>query len=266
LSFIVLLASLLAGCTDSGSSEPPATTLDLFEQPVADSPDPAERAGASADILECDHGISQGGWSMDFGGPAGAPNPEDALRQFVEDGLFGLPGRGYLAAGQDDGRRLYTYSVEGDVKVAVIVADAASVGLDAEGWSVETFATCDPAEYDPSVDETLSSDIWLDAEGNRVPTSILTSFRGPEHCGWESVTYLSFAERHYLADPEDALRGTGMEVPYLADAELPADAVDTGYHLEGRHLWLSLDESVAYIVDEDGVEAWPSPTRFVGCA
>ena len=153
-----------------------------------------------------------------------------------------------------------------EAKVAVIVADAGEVGLESGGWAVETFASCDPAEYDPSADEQLFHDIWLDADGNRVLTSTLVSFRGPEHCGWQSVTFLTYRDRQYLGDPQGALEGSGVEVPFEADAELPADATDTGYHRDGRHLWLSADESVAYVVDGDGVEAWPSPDHIVGCA
>lgn len=33
-----------------------------------------------------------------------------------------------------------------------------------DGWTVETFATCDPAEFDPAVDDQLNVEIWLDPE------------------------------------------------------------------------------------------------------
>lgn len=63
----------------------------------------------------------------------------------------------------------------GEPKVAVIVADSANVPLGAEdGWVIETFASRDPAEFDPSTDDQLPVDIWLDADDNRVPTSTIT--------------------------------------------------------------------------------------------
>jgi hypothetical protein len=241
--------------------------VDLFEQPVADAPDPADRAGAAAEFIDCRYGISQGGWSPDFGPPGSASDPDGALLEFVDGGLFALPAEGYVAEGRDEDRRLYTYSVDGEAKVAVIVADGANVPVGVEdGWVVETFASCDPAEYDPAADDQIPMDIWLDADGNRVPTSIVTSSQGPEHCDWESVTFLWFEDRQFMGDPEGALSDVEFVVPFDADADLPSDASDTGYHHDGRHLWLSADGTVAYIVDGDRVEAWPSSTELVGCA
>ena len=251
---------------DSGTDDS-IPVVDLSEQPVADAPDAADRAGAAADFIECRYGISQGGWSMDFGWSGGASDSDGALLQFVDGGLFALPADGYVAEGRDENRRLYTYSVGAETKVAVIVADSANVPLEADGgWAVETFASCDPAEYDPSADDQIPMDIWLDADGNRVPTSIVTSSQGPEHCDWESVTFLWYEGRQYLGDPEGALADVGFVVPFDADTELPSDATETGYHHDGRHLWLSADGTVAFIVDSDSVEAWPAPADQVGCA
>ena len=244
---------------ETGSGETAVPQVDLDEQPIADAPDPADRAGASSEYVDCTHGISNGGWSADYG-PAGggASDPEGALQRFLDDGLFSLPRDGYAASGRDAGRLLYTYSVDGVPKVAVIVVDS-TAGLDAsDHWIVETFATCDPAEYDPSVDDQLSMEVWLDADGARVPTSIITSFQGAEHCGWESVTYLIHEDQQFISDP----RGV-IDVPYVTpyddDTELPVDAVDTGYRHDDREFWISADGQVAYLVGSDRVEAWPKP-------
>jgi len=277
---LLLIGGLVAACggsdpgdamggaeVDPGNVDPSVPDVDLYEQPVADAPDPADRAGAAADYIECMYGISQGGWSMDFGPPGSASDPEEALLLFVSGGLFSLPAQDYVAEGRDQDRMLYTYSVAGVAKVAVIVADSAEVELDAEdGWVVETFASCDPAEYDQSTDDQLPVDVWLDAQGNRAPTSIITSFRGPEHCDWESVTFLVFEDRQYFSDPRGVLADFGFVVPYDDDAELPGDATNTGYHLDGRQLWVSSEEAVAYLVDDNRVEAWPTTTDPVGCA
>ena len=242
--------------------------VDLDEQPVPDAPDPADRAGAAANYVDCVHDISNGGWSVDFGPGGSASAPEEALERFLDGGLFGLPPDGYVASGRDEGRLLYTYSVDDVPKVAVIVADSNMVDLDAsDRWTVETFATCDPAEYDPTVDDQLPTEVWLDADGNRVPTSIITSFPGADQCGWESVTYLIYEDEQFISDP----RGV-MDVPYVVpyddDTELLADAIDTGYRLEDRELWMSADEQVAYLAGSDRVEAWPRPdtTEPVWCA
>jgi len=276
---LLVLAGLVAGCggSDLGEATDPeavASTdetavpdVDLYRQPVADAPDPADRAGAAADYVECTYGISQGGWSMDFGPPGSASDPEEALLRFLDDELFAIPAQGFTAEGRDEDRMLYTYSVAGVSKVAVIVADSAEVELEAEdGWVVETFASCDPAEYDPSTDDQLPVDVWLDADGIRVPTSIITSWQGPEHCGWESATFLTFEDRQYISDPRGVLGDVGFVVPFDDDAELPSDATDTGYHSDSRQLWVSADASIAYIVDDNRVEAWPTTAALVGCA
>ena len=263
---LLLSGCLLAACggTDPGDAAIPF--VDLFEQPVADAPDPAERAGAAADYIECTYGISNGGWSRDFGPSGTASNPDGTLERFLDAGWFGLPGEGYAAQGRDTDRLPYTYSVDESPKVAIIVADTSASGLDsADGWTVETYATCDPAEYGPSIDDQLSVDVWLDAEDNRVLTSIVTSFQGGDHCGWESVTFLVLGDRQYIGDP----RGVLADVVWFDDhATLPADATDTGYRNEGRHLWMSADGEVAYLIDSNRVEAWPAPTSAhpVACA
>ncbi|MGA7272326.1 MAG: hypothetical protein WB239_14740 [Acidimicrobiia bacterium] len=250
------------GLVDSGGG--PVVEVDLFEQPVADAPDPADRAGAADEFVECVHGLWQGGWSMDFGPPGSAPNPEEAVLLFLKS--WSLPTSNYTLAGRDENRVLYTHLVEGIPKIAVIVADSTQVELDADaGWVVETFAACDPAEYDPSTDDEIPMDIWLDADNQRVPTSIITSRQGPEHCNWESVTFLTFDDRQYIRDPRGVLARVGFTA-YDENAELPETATNTGYHREGRQLWMSADRTTAYVVDNDRVEAWGTTDEPIGCA
>lgn len=234
--------------------------VDLYEIAIADAPDPADRAGAASGYVDCTYGISNGGWSLDFGPPPVASDPEGALVAFLSQGWFGLPNEGYTLEGTDIDRALFTYSADGRPKVAVIVASSEAVGLDepSDGWIVETFATCDPAEFSPSADDEISLGVWHDAEGKRIPTSIITTLRGAEHCGWQSVTYLTYRDRTYVSDPYGV-----MDVPFVGvfddDTDLPTDAVDAGYHLDGRELWLSIDGSIAYLVIGDRVESWPAP-------
>jgi hypothetical protein len=273
----LLMAAVVVACGDSNPigggfvesiADDSIPVVDLSKAPVADAPDPADRSGAAAGFLECRFGISQGGWSMDFGWSGGEPDSDGALLDFVDGGLFALPAGRYEPAGRDEGRRLYTYSVGGEAKVAVIVADGAAVPLEGDdhGWGVETFATCDPAEYDPAVDDQLPMDIWLDADGHRVPTSIVSSSQGAEHCDWQSATILWHQDRQYIGDPEGVLSDFGFVAPYEPETDIPSDATDTGYHRDGRHLWLSADGNVAYIVEGDLVQAWPTPTELIGCA
>ena len=93
----------------------------------------------------------------------------------------------------------------------------------------------------------------------------MTSFQGSDHCGWESVTFLSVDGSSYVADPNGVLGDVDFAVPFDGDTELPADAIDTGYHRGSRQLWLSSDRAVAFVVDGDRVQAWPSPPDVFGC-
>lgn len=263
LVFLVLVASACGGTDLQASFDsiaPDLPSLDLFEQPIADARDPADRAGAASDYVQCASGLSNGGWSPDFGPPQTTGDADSGLAAFLGEGLFSLPTDGYAAAGVDTNRILYTYSAADTPKVAVIVVDSAGdddLGLGI-GWVVETFATCDPSEYDPSADDDITIKVWLDADGNRAPTSTISSQQGAEHCGWETVTYLNFMERYYISDPRAALSAP-LVIPFSDDAALPADAVDTGFRRDGAELWISNDATVAYLVKDDRVEAWPTP-------
>ncbi len=258
---LLLFASACGGGPVAGpANEAAIPEVDLYEQPIADAPDPADRAGASSNFVECSYGIWNGGWALDYGPSESGSNPEKALARFLEMGLFGLPGTGYVLAGKDTDRMLYTYSVDGSSKVAIIAARSEAVGFDEPtgGWVVETFATCDPAEFATSSDDEVPVEVWLDTDGNRVPTSIISSSQGAEHCGWETVTYLTFQDRTYIGDPNGV-----MDVPFVGgyddDAQLPPDAIDTGYHRDDRELWISADGTVAYLVGDGRTEVWPTP-------
>lgn len=251
----------------SGGSSASLPTVDLDRAPVADARDPAVRAGAVADYVACEHGVTQGGWTLDFGPPPAGAGPDDAVARFVESDLFAIPRAEYTAAGRAEARRLYIHSVSGEPRVAIVVVDLGTSpdpGYgDDDGWIVETFATCDPAEFDPQGDEVLPFEIWLNAEGDRVPTTKVMSAPGPEHCGWQSATFLSIDGTGYVADPKGVL---DIEMAgFDEDAVLPPDAVDTGYHRNGRRLWVSADRTIVYIVTDDRVEAWPSPPTNFGC-
>ena len=109
---------------------------------------------------------------------------------------------------------------------------------------------------------------WRDARGNEVPERILSTFPGPEHCGWQSAVFLSLrrgAPRTYVRDPEGVL-AEHVPVPFDEDARLPADASYTGYHLGRAELWVGAKDAAraVYVVRPGRVERWP---RFEGaCA
>ena len=276
----ILAVALIASACGSGAvettSEPIAVepvdteaalpVVDLFEDPVPDHPDPARRAGAASNFIDCEHEIWAGGWSADFGPPGSAEDPSSALAVFADDQVFAVPRTGFTQAGTDEFRRLFTYANNGATKIAVIVVDRTEVPLEGTtGWIVETFASCDPAEYDPSADQDLPFEIWTDRDGIRVPVATLSSAAGPSHCDWESVTFLRIGDESFVRDPDGAFaEATGLR-PFQPDTNLPSDAVDTGYRREGTALWIAADRTTAYFVGPERVEGWPAPDTVFGC-
>jgi hypothetical protein len=129
---------------------------------------------------------------------------------------------------------------------------------------------------------------WYSDDGS-VATRSNRSFevhglRGPEHCQWQSVHFLSVLwppgrkapgemdasdTRQYVRDAERKL-GSGAQLMGDLDlaARLPADAVNSGYHTESVQLWFGPDEGdqYAYLVTEDRTERWPRAREHVACA
>lgn len=100
---------------------------------------------------------------------------------------------------------------------------------------------------------------------------------GDVHCETDSVLFLGMrwpldggtenAGRLFVRDPA----GVFAEVTAGSsdtDAELPDDAIPTGYeNYHGVEMWLADDLSTAYAVDGDTVEAWPGlPGDHALCA
>ncbi len=275
-----MIAVLSVGCGGSspesgaqgvgGSSELSSLpVVDLSRLPVADDADPSVRAGAVADFVDCVHGVWQGGWASDYGPLGTGGDPVTAIDDMIDGQTLGMPAEGFVAVGraEPENRVLYTYDVAGIAKAALVIADTTSVELDGEDrWAIETFAGCDPAEFDPSTGDAFPQQVWKDADGARIPTSVITSSQGPEHCGWESATFLRVDGRNYVSDPRHVLDDRNLVAPFDDDAALPADAVDTGYQRQGQRVWLSSDRRIAFVVTAEAVEAWPSATEQIGCA
>ncbi len=106
-------------------------------------------------------------------------------------------------------------------------------------------------------------------DGRGVSESEIRTDAGATHCEWDDALILGLvwpldgdgsggAWHSYVRDPE------GVMADYSAgsfddDAELPGDAVATGYeHDAAGELWLADDLATAYLVDGDAVEAWPT--------
>jgi hypothetical protein len=111
--------------------------------------------------------------------------------------------------------------------------------------------------------------------GREVSQSQLQLSTGPSHCEWDDAVVLSLrwplegpdtasAWSSFVRDPDDGL-AEYTAASFDADAELPDDAVRTGFTNAEVELWLAGDHSTAYLVDGNTVEAWPAVEPFV-CA
>jgi hypothetical protein len=129
---------------------------------------------------------------------------------------------------------------------------------------------------------------WMDASGKAVPANhnhgfTIASYRGAEHCDWESVIFLEAAwppgsviddvvydesastPRVFLRDPEgrlaDMTRGE-----FVTDAVLPADAKATSLKRGRWELWTARSaKGAVFLVSDDGVERWPEASQMPGC-
>jgi hypothetical protein len=173
---------------------------------------------------------------------------------------------GLLVATEEEDRVLYVLEVDGAFKQAVIVRNGpATEGAGGAGWYVESWAHCDYSEMPRSFTDSLGLQIWTDSSGRPAPTTSVQSWRGPEHCSWQSMTFLYLGKAAYVRDPLPEL-DEYFDEQYDEHAVLPPDAIDTGFEHGDEHLWLSTDKKRAFVGTVDDVEAWPRTTQPLGCA
>lgn len=262
------LALVMSGC----GGDTVATgerTPDTYEGPLQVARAEAEHpgAGAAGNVVECaawgDGGSTDG---QAYGEGATAGSAGEALEVASSEGAFGGVQRGLLVAKEEQDRVLYVLVVDGAVKQAVIVRNGpATEGAGGPGWYVESWAHCDYSELPRSFTDGLGLQIWTDADGRPVPTTAIESWEGPEHCDWQSMTFLHLGGAVYVRNPQPDLADF-FATPYEKHADLPAHAVATGYERDGDRLWLSADKQRAFVGSEQGVEVWPRTVEHLGCA
>ncbi|MBI5948695.1 MAG: hypothetical protein HY875_11210 [Chloroflexi bacterium] len=85
------------------------------------------------------------------------------------------------------------------------------------------------------------------------------------HCGWDSATFLKVRYwSTYVRDPKGVV--PGKSGPYLAKAELPADAAYAGIHRGKTEIWESaaVDPDAIFVVFPNHTERWPLTTAQCG--
>jgi hypothetical protein len=102
-----------------------------------------------------------------------------------------------------------------------------------------------------------SCDGWTGPDGKEAPSTTISEYGGD--CGNPEMTYLEVRGDTYARDVQgllDPQRDTAG--PFVANADLPSDAEDTGFQSSGRHLFIAPSEPDAvFIVEDDSVERWP---------
>ncbi|MGV9556851.1 hypothetical protein [Streptomyces sp. NPDC003401] len=223
-------------------------------------------AGAAGRALECESGIFQGNGPDGWGDGDAGDTPEDGLRLYFSLFTPEVPRSGYRVERRERDRVLYSLDVGGRTKVAVVVARDQR---DRPGWGPETSASCDPAELPAGFTGSGWYEFWTDARGERQPVARIHSSPGPEHCGWQSVRFLTLGRAEtattYVRDPDGVLGTDLSTAPYDPDVPLPAGARDTGYRHGEERLWLTDDRGTAYVRTPDGVEAWPAARDRPAC-
>lgn len=92
---------------------------------------------------------------------------------------------------------------------------------------------------------------WTDESGCPIRTDVMSTFSGPDHCGWEALEFLLVGEpdggpvdpsrmRHYVRDELDVLGDYDSidRSRVLLAADARSSAVDTGYRRDGSSIWL----------------------------
>src|SRR2546428_3510553 len=115
--------------------------------------------------------------------------------------------------------------------------------------------------------------------GQKVPPSEIVAAAGPDHCGWQSATFLTIGwplgtrsetadnARQYVRDPSGVV-SQALHAHLGFHGTLPADAQPTGYWYGAVQLYTSasdVDQSV-YLVAGHDVERWPRSDPMTDCS
>jgi hypothetical protein len=271
---LAAVAVLAAACASSTpvivkGSAPPIPYSGPLYLPMGNG-DATLTGGAAGRALECDHAQYTGGRPdyqdglLDVGSSYGR-----ALANFLREG--GLPSSGYRLEREDGSRVLISWDVAGRTKIAFVLKEGVRDYRHRLGWGVEAFASCDPAEFPPAVAAALGFGVWRDRHDKPVPITIVQSFPHVAFCSYRGTDSLRVgsgaAARTYVRDPAHVLTHY-LTTRFEEHATRPADAVDSGYHRDGRELWFAADRAVAYLVSVASpadVEAWPAARPDVAC-
>lgn len=115
-------------------------------------------------------------------------------------------------------------------------------------------------------------------DGRTVSRFELVTSAGPDHCGWESATYLTIGwppgtvssdasgAHLYIRDPHGVV-GTSYRDGLVLHAILPTDARPTGHRHGSIAIYVSPSDQdrAIYVVGADGAEQWPRSDPMTLC-
>lgn len=197
----------------------------------------------------------------------GEPSPEAALQSGLLAGeQWWLESDAVRVAHRSKRRVLFVHDVAGRARFTAVVDSGDS------GWTLSSWAMCDPEELSGTASESLGYGRWLDASGNPVPTSRVMSMHGADRCDWQDVTFLVLDREadkplQFVSDPSRLL-GRQLMNTYNAHATLPDDAKDTGWRRGGFALWKQPFGDAGYLVnlaDTNDVQRWPRARALITC-
>lgn len=248
----------------------PAPTPTLTATALA-SATPAPAPAWTNDLagqLECDGPIaSLGGEVGQVGSFDPVPSPDEALALVLQPGLYAsLPLLGWQVSERDGHWARHRYTVGGHLKALAVSTDLLIAFPPDSGWDVVGLLACDASEFASGDGLTDRSTMWLDADGKPVRADFLFSRLGPEHCGWEHVTFLEFDGQQYLRDVEGVLaRETARS--FRVVRALPSGAIDSGFHTTVLRLYTVSDGQSVYVKSTKGtIERWGRATQPIGCS
>jgi len=111
---------------------------------------------------------------------------------------------------------------------------------------------------------------WTDILGCLVRVDVVFEALGEAHCDFDEARHLLTGDPlgtrfgstappiEYIRDPTGVYGSDLLTSGFAEFAELPSDAIDSGFRLRDRELWTSPgDPAAIYIKDSQGVERWP---------
>jgi hypothetical protein len=117
-------------------------------------------------------------------------------------------------------------------------------------------------------------------DGRPAPSEVIAAAAGPQHCGWQSATFLTVGwpirtaattaadARQYIRDPKAVVPTSALRTTLDRHATLPSDASTTGFTLNGITLYFapSDQDQAAYVVAGSDVERWPRSDPMTLCS